>query len=200
MNGKIYIIGGCNVNNGLGPSLSTVEEYDPMNDKWTRKADIPTSRMGLSTCVVNGKIYAIGGQSEAAIVWNVLSTVEVYDPARDTWTKKADMPTARVMLSTEVVNDDIYAMGGALSFVNALSTVEVYDSATDTWTKKSDMPTARRALSASVVNGKVYAIGGSSAANIPLATVEEYTPEGWPFAVSPEGRLASKWGEIKSKQ
>jgi len=30
-------------------------------DTWTRKADMPTARLGLSTSVVDGKIYAIGG-------------------------------------------------------------------------------------------------------------------------------------------
>ena len=43
--------------------------------KWTRKADMPTARRWLSTSVVNGKIYAIGGCAGQTI----LSTVEVYD-------------------------------------------------------------------------------------------------------------------------
>jgi hypothetical protein len=30
-------------------------------DTWTKKADMPTARWSLSTSVVNGKIYAIGG-------------------------------------------------------------------------------------------------------------------------------------------
>jgi hypothetical protein len=33
---KIYAIGGF-----LGTTLDIVEEYDPSNDSWTRKADIP---------------------------------------------------------------------------------------------------------------------------------------------------------------
>ena len=53
------------------------------------------------------------------------------------------------------------------------------------------MPTARRWVSAGVVNGKIYVIGGSTADNAVLATVEEYTPEGWPFSVSPRGKLAT---------
>jgi RNA polymerase sigma-70 factor (ECF subfamily) len=52
------------------------------------------------------------------------------------------------------------------------------------WTAKDDMPTARHGLSTSLVNGKIYAIGGRTGAN-ELSIVEEYTPEGWPFSVSP---------------
>jgi hypothetical protein len=63
--------------------------------------------------------------------------------------------------------------------------------------KKADMPTARANLSTSTVNGKAYAIGGSTAANVVLPTVEEYTPEGWPFSVSPHGKLPTTWGEKK---
>lgn len=43
--------------------------------KWTKRADMPTARNWLSTSVVNGKIYAIGGRAGQTI----LSTVEVYD-------------------------------------------------------------------------------------------------------------------------
>jgi hypothetical protein len=45
---------------------------------------------------------------------------------------------------------------------------------------------------------KIYAIGSWTAQNL-LSTVEEYTPEGWPFAVSPNGKLPTKWGMIKAK-
>ena len=34
-------------------------------DIWTKKADMPTARMGHTTCVVEGKIYAIGGYEKA---------------------------------------------------------------------------------------------------------------------------------------
>ena len=127
-----------------------------VEDTWTTRADMPTARFGLSTSVVNGKIYAIGGERSA----QPLSTVEEYDPATDTWTAKADMPTARYALSTSVVNGKIYAIGGALNPNASFPTVEEYDPATDTWTKKADMPTARAVLSTSAVNGKIYAIGG----------------------------------------
>ena len=58
-----------------------------------------------------------------------MSTVEVYDPATDTWVKGPDMPTARGCYSTSVVNGKIYVIGGTLnpSSWMPISTVEVYD-------------------------------------------------------------------------
>ena len=196
VSGNIYAIGG--ENNASG-ALSTVEEYDPATDTWTKKADMPTGRFDPATSMVNGEIYAIGGGDVAAVG---LSVMEEYDPVTDTWTKKADMPTSRFSLSTSIVNGKIYAIGGA-TILNGVksyfSTVEEYDPATDTWVKKADMLTTRAYLSTSVVKGKIYAIGGSRQWPVPLATVEEYTPEGWPFSVSPQGKKKITWGRIKTE-
>jgi N-acetylneuraminic acid mutarotase len=104
-----------------------------------------------------------------------------------------------MLSSTTAVNGKIYAIGGQASFderVPTLSTVEEYDPKTDTWAKKADMPTPRY-VATSAVNGRIYAIGGGDLAGTVLSTVEEYTPEGWPFAVSLQGKLAGKWGKIK---
>ena len=127
-------------------------------DIWTPRADMPTSRWALSTGVVDGKIYAIGGGKTPYGAY--LSIMEEYDPATDAWTTKADMPTARAFQSASVVNGKIYAIGGSPGAETDTPTVEEYDPATDTWTRKADMPTARTWLSTSVVDGKIYAIGG----------------------------------------
>jgi len=170
VNGKIYAIGG-----GITPTVfPTTEEYNPATNMWTKKTDMPTARTGLSTSVVNDKIYVIGGINHG----RQLSTVEEYNPATDTWTKKADMPTPRWGLSTSAVNGKIYAIGGyKLNNANlvGLSTVEEYNPATDTWTKKTDMLTPRATGSASVVNGKIYVVGGYDGQKV-LSTVEEYDP------------------------
>lgn len=196
VNKKIYAIGGTE------KRIPTVEEYDPAADKWTRKADMPTPRLNLSTSAVNGKIYAIGGNVLIDNVIKALSTVEEYDPATDTWTKKADMPTPRYVLSTSVVNGKIYAIGGQSGrpiggIPNPLETVEEYDPATDTWTNKTGMPTARGGLSASAVDGKIYAIGGAKGA-MGFSTVEEYDTGFVPSqSVNAAGKLPTLWGKLK---
>jgi N-acetylneuraminic acid mutarotase len=142
---------------------------------------MPTGRWLLSTSVVDGKIYAIGGGRSYSS--QSLRTVEEYDPATDTWTRKADMPTARANPSTSAVNGKIYAMGGGelsggASATRAFSTVEEYDPATDTWTTKSEMPTARFGHSANVVDGRIYVIGGGPSCPWcgAILTLEVYEP------------------------
>jgi N-acetylneuraminic acid mutarotase len=178
VNDKIYVIGGGLDNNV--PTKSVVE-YDPATGKWTKKADMPTARGLLSTAVVNGKIYAIGGARFWEAVPDVgLSTVEEYDPVADKWTEKADMPTARYVHTSSVVDGKIYVIGGATVF-SFVSAVEEYDPATDTWTKKANMPTATMLHSASVLNGRIYIMGGQILLPVPPSTianskVEEYDP------------------------
>jgi len=94
--------------------------------------------------------------------------------AEDTWTQKADMPTARWLHSASVVDGKVYAIGGAGSepATEAVWPVEVYDPITDTWTQKADIPTGRALLSTSVVDGKIYTIGGIGG----TSTVEVYDP------------------------
>jgi len=200
VNGKIYIIGGDPKVIGGDPKVfagNSVEEYDPVNETWVRKASIPTIRDLLSTSVVNGKIYAIGGSG----AWpdGHLPSVEEYDSATDTWTKKADMPTARYLVATAVVNGKIYAFGGYNNDLWFCSMVEEYDPTNDTWTKKTNMPLARNSLSASTVNEKVYIIGGYNyinkvSTNIP--EVEEYDPNAGE-GVNFKGKLPTTWGDVK---
>jgi len=148
------------------PSVSPAAE-----EIWTKKADMPTARMLLGTCVLDGKIYAIGGAPAPRVG---ISAVEEYDPGTDTWTRKAAMPTPRASLGVSAVNGKIYAIGGAPL---GGRTVEEYDPATNTWTRKTDMPTARAFFTTSVVNGKIYAVGGAMSTDGPsFRSVEEYNP------------------------
>ena len=203
VNGKIYAIAGDNLGIANGGPVAFVEEYNPVLDKWTKKADIPTPRNRFSTCVLNGKIYAIGGSPPGADI--ALSSIEEYDPVTDTWTKKRDMPTPRVLACSAAVNGKIYVMGGA-NIVNGqivvLSSVEKYDPIKDEWTKEKDMPIEAGVQYASVVDGKIYAIGGMTRGWTPLQAVLEYTPadqDDPSYSISPQGKLPNTWGKIKAK-
>jgi len=112
VNGKIYAIGGSQ-----GGSVNMVEEYDPLKDRWTVKAPMPTPREYLLTCALNGLIYAFGGMNFPATGMAFMNTVEVYDPATNSWEKKSGMPAPNGLFTCESVNRRIYIIGGAKSFV-----------------------------------------------------------------------------------
>ena len=56
---------------------------------------------------VNGKLYVIGGNNGAT-----LSTVEIYNPASNTWTTGTSAPRPRYGGTTGVINSKVYATGG----------------------------------------------------------------------------------------
>jgi len=143
------------------PLVSTTE------DSWATKESMQVARGRLGVAVVNGKIYAIGGDTLNLSGFrnadfergSPVSTNEEYDPATDTWTFKEPMPTPRSHFGIAVYQNRIYCIGGYTEDgITGLN--EVYDPETDTWETKTAMPTARNLPHTNFVNDKIYAIGG----------------------------------------
>jgi N-acetylneuraminic acid mutarotase len=112
------------------------------------------------------------------------------------------MPDTRGAHSSSVADGIIYVFGGTRTGSNlGITEVEAYDPVKDSWVEKANMPTGRHTLSSCALDGKIYAIGGVTRKGGILrafSTVEEYTPEGWKSSsVSPQGKLPTKWGEVK---
>ena len=73
-----------------------------------------------------------------------LDTVEVYDPATDSWTIKQHLNTPRGFPAVAAVNGKIYAIGGQKQNRGVIDTVEEFDPAANSWTTKpSVMPHPR---------------------------------------------------------
>ena len=209
--GKIYTIGGAE---SFFFSSGAVEVYDPVSDTWEKKADMPNPRWGISTVAVASKIYVFGGAVDNTHQ-KYTDLTEEYNPKTDTWTKKADMPIKFFDMAASFVNSGkAYIIGGKTFDGRDKDgpkverwilhwTVLEYDVEKNKWQRLNDeMPTGRGTLASTVVDGKIYVIGGHN--NGPRREVEVYTPDGWPFpkafSVSPQGKLATKWGAIKQIQ
>ena len=102
-----------------------------------------------------------------------LATVEVYDPATNTWSQAPPMGTVRSAPGMAVLGGKLYAAGGNYS---ALSSVAVFAPQTNAWTALAPMITARDAFAMTAVQGKLYAVGGSAAGST-LATAEAFDPQ-----------------------
>ena len=160
--------------------LPATSVFATEEDSWITMEPMPTPGAWIGAAVVNGKIYAIGGNGGYGS-----SSVNEYDPITDTWTTKTSMPTPRINFGTAVIENKIYIIGGDRGNYDIGTTTtainEVYDPATDTWEMKTSMPTRRMAISANVVDGKIYIIGGGEKTpntNLtPTAVNEVYDPE-----------------------
>ena len=192
VNGTIYVCGGYNGIDNRAVNLKfldIVEAYDPQNDTWTRKQGMSVPRVDFGMGAVAGKIYSIGGsvhpldrEPEAP---GRIDLVEAYNPATDTWVKRAKMPTRRSGVKAAVVRDAIYAIGGGgWPQVGAggpfLTVIEEYDPKINRWEQKNEMPGLRLSFSTVVLDDVIYLIGGFIWQNrVPqyLATVDTYNPE-----------------------
>src|SRR5260370_556772 len=90
-------------------SLSASHSALAQSAPWPYPPPMPSARFSLAAADVNGLVYAIGG-------WNGCtpsSTLEVYNPANNSWTAEAPMLTPRGYLGAAAVNGVIYAIGGA---------------------------------------------------------------------------------------
>jgi RNA polymerase sigma factor (sigma-70 family) len=130
VDGRIYVIGGQEAGGDWGdPCRETVAVYDPARDTWEEmNGTMPSPRADHSASVVDGIIYTFGGTAFPPGTQEGLDIVEAYDPIKDSWTTKADIPTARMCLSTSAIGGRIYAIGGEASYLGViLPTVEIYD-------------------------------------------------------------------------
>ena len=84
LNGKIYAIGGTDsIKFKIGQyGYNTTEMYDPILDSWEVKAPMTTERVNFATCILNGKILAVGGS--VSFYWDPLTAIEEYDPVSNT--------------------------------------------------------------------------------------------------------------------
>jgi len=123
---------------------------------WIKKATIPTPRVGSSACVINDKIYVLGGINSS---YSDIAANETYDPLTNIWEEKQPLPTPRGFLSSAVVDGIIYAVGGG--YPTSTKKLEAYNPVTNTWTPKADMLSPRRGAIAGVVDGIIYNIGGN---------------------------------------
>ena len=78
-----------------GWTVTSVERYDPSTNEWEGEAvaPMPSTRRFVGTAVLDGKLYAAGGESEAD--GTLSNLVERYDPATNAWEAVAPMAAAR---------------------------------------------------------------------------------------------------------
>lgn len=187
VDGNIYVLAGkvSKDNQAVNfKTLKVVEMYDPQTDTWVRKQDMSLRRASFGIGVVAGKIYPIGGNIHPGDRKpedpRRVDLVEVYDPATDTWAKRADMPTRRTGVRAAVIRDTLYAIGGSgWPPVGAggpfLATIETYEPRINRWTKRADMPNPRTVFFSVVIDEKIYFIGDFTVEVRPVP-IEVYEP------------------------
>jgi len=153
-NGKLYVIGGYPSSR---VSVATVEEFDPIASRWRLTKPMPVALNHTMSVSVSGKIYVIGGQPGAGGSGPFVDTVYEFDPAAETWTVRAPMPTEPGGGAAAVAGGRIYVAGGRPPRGNDFA---VYDPAANTWRVLPPLPTQRNHIGAAAIGGKIFVVGG----------------------------------------
>ena len=133
--------------------------------KWEVGAPIPQGAEEVYGVTANGKLYVFGG---LALAWKPIGMVMEYDPAKNAWTRKKDMPAPHHHFALAEHNGKIYMFGGyRLPDAGQPTWIPVdnaweYDPQTDNWKALASLPQARGSINALNVNGKIHLIGGAT--------------------------------------
>lgn len=111
LQGRLHVMGGRapGIRSNDQTSMASMEIYDPAADRWTAGPALPTARAGLAAVVLDGRLYALGGESTPG---GVSDAVERYEPGNREWVRLESMPYRGHGLGAVVVGGAIYVMGG----------------------------------------------------------------------------------------
>lgn len=162
INDKGYVALG---RDSLSKQLNDCWEYDPANDSWTQKATFPgIARVKATAATVNGKAYVgLGfndsyGSSGPEYDYNsCLKDFWMFDPASDSWTRKADYPSYTTDACVSFVyNNNIYVGAGFDDHVFR-NEFWKYIPEEDKWVRLNNFPGPARAGAVICTNGsKVF--------------------------------------------
>ncbi|TGE21660.1 T9SS type A sorting domain-containing protein [Hymenobacter aquaticus] len=142
---------------------------------WTALASMSQIRGQHAAVALNGKIYVWGGYVgtyESATT--EFSSLEIYNPATNTWSAGANYPTL-VRGQAHTVGQDglIYSFGNGFAGTDAYR----YNPATNTWAAIAPQPTGTWEASAiTAPDGKIYLFGGFTSNNPTSPITQIYNP------------------------
>lgn len=184
---QVYVAGGI-----VGSSTTTqAARYTPATDTWEAIAPMPQGRNHAAAESDGAKIFVFGGRGPGSgdgnVVANGFDTVQIYDPATDSWESSLDpgstlepLPQARGGMGTAVfANGEFWVMGGetlngpGATAGHVYGRVDIYDPATNSWRAGPAMPTARHGIFPVLDGTQIHVAGGGVEAGDSSSTVHE---------------------------
>jgi N-acetylneuraminic acid mutarotase len=181
VDGRLYIVGGFR--GATFNPTDAVHIYDIASGTWSRGAPMPTPRGAIAVAVLDGRIHAIGGNAANAGSLghehgvggdnSSVGTHEVYDPASDSWTRLAPVPTPRNHLGAATVRGRVHVVGGRVGGDFMLTAHEVWDPRTGTWSPAPPVPTGRSGIAVVALDERLYVFGGETMGGARQGTFDE---------------------------
>lgn len=177
--GKLYMSGGffepaTGGIRGLHPGLNV---YDPVQNIWTKKADMPKRTAFGVTGVISGKLYVLAGTCDNCGPERIIRRLYRYDPVTNVWTALAWAPNPHSAGAGGVINGKFYVAGGIGHDGEPGNQLDVFDPVTGKWKTLAPMPTARSGVAGAVLQNKLFIMGeGHDDPRLSADKVEAYDP------------------------
>ncbi|WP_433932643.1 Kelch repeat-containing protein [Sorangium cellulosum] len=143
--GRVLVAGGFPVvdappfTNLVAISLREVEIYDPATRTWSPAAPLAQPRSGHAAILLpSGRVLVAGGRSRSEMpAGAALSSVELYDPASNTWTAAAPLPMPHPSPSMMLVDGRPVLVGSGLNNLRDSDQFNsaIYDPESGGWTE-----------------------------------------------------------------
>ena len=179
LNGKAYVGLGFNINYGVYNDSACLKDfwvYEPLDDKWTQLANLPSNATDACVSFVfNNSIYIGAGFNGA----NFTNEFWKYDPQQNTWTRLNDFPGLPRAGAVACSNGNQVFFGTGYRTVNENDLWE-YLPLTDTWKKlKPMLATGRVNAVALSINNRYFVsagrhFGGTLTGGKALSDILEY--------------------------
>ncbi|MDB6174148.1 MAG: hypothetical protein JWL59_3459 [Chthoniobacteraceae bacterium] len=212
---RIYAIGGYNSTDGGVAPVSTVEEYNPVTNKWRTVSSLPhavaqfgvTVAGGINTAEPLQLIHVVSGNGSSENTPSVATAAPIQRFAADpgglgTWTtfNPAGI-TLRRYLGTATairgVTSRVFLIGGIDAAGNVLDTVEEYlaQAVTVVATPHTALPEprARFGIAFSLSTNQIYVAAGINDSNADTTTLFEYTIAANGPVAGPPGTPSGTW-------
>ena len=136
--------------------------YDPVADRWSDGAPLPRGANHVGVCVVDAKLYAIGGHLAQNAKPDALCFV--LELKTGAWSPIAPLPNRCGAIAATGLSGRVHAIGGAIGDAPAeKKSVDwhyAYDSKSDRWEKLAPLPTGRDHTGTVTVGNFIHVIGG----------------------------------------
>ncbi len=176
--GIIFVAGG--VTNGPDNTLVTTDQvakYDPATNAWTMLASMKQGRNSAPGGTDGSRFFIFGGRTGGDEPGNGFDTVQVYDPATNSWISSldasgpgallAELPQARGgIVTAPFYNGEFYVIGGetkdgtGATANNVYDRVDIYNPSTNNWRQGPSMLTARHGMSPVLAGNRIFIAGG----------------------------------------
>ncbi len=124
--GDVLVVGGIDNDDPL-VVRTTAELIDPFTGLSRVLPQKLLGRVNHTATLAKGEVVMAGGTERLGTQWSALDRVEVFDPARETWTVAAPMLAARSDHGAAALRDGRVLVAGGTDGPRQLASVEIYD-------------------------------------------------------------------------